>query len=88
MILRLISRPRVANLPVFGPDGNDHMPSTTAFLNTLLGNQGVYRHLSDYIEADEPPQGAAQEVATRTEIGKSYEGPVLSANDLDIIDIE
>jgi ribonuclease BN (tRNA processing enzyme) len=46
--------PRVANLPVFGPDGNDRMPSTTAFLNTLLGPQGTYRYLSSYIEADKP----------------------------------
>lgn len=199
--------PRVANLPVFGPDGNDRMPSTTEFLTTLLGNQGAYRYLSSYIKTDEPAQfklishdvaldatrakefrvnealsisaipvhhgpiaavawrvdmghcsisfsgdmnnqtgnlsklamgsellvahnaipentqgvarnlhmppseigkiaagakvgqllishrmkrtsGAAQEIATRSEIGKSYEGPILFANDLDIIDIE
>ncbi len=31
--------------------------------------------------------GEEHEVATRAEIGKSYGGPVLFANDLDIIDI-
>jgi ribonuclease BN (tRNA processing enzyme) len=46
--------PRVTNLPVFGPAGNDRMPSTTVFLNTLLGSHGTYRYLSSYIEADEP----------------------------------
>jgi ribonuclease BN (tRNA processing enzyme) len=48
--------PREENLPVFGPDRNDRMPSTTEFLNTLLGNQGVYRYLSSYVEADKPSE--------------------------------
>lgn len=47
---------REENLPVFGPDANDRMPSTTEFLNTLLGNQGVYRYLSSYVEADKPSE--------------------------------
>ena len=46
--------PRVEDLPVFGPDGNDRMPSTSEFLTTLLGKTGTYRYLSAYVEADEP----------------------------------
>lgn len=45
---------REEHLPVFGPAGNDRMPSTSEFLHTLLGNQGAYRYLSSYIEADKP----------------------------------
>lgn len=48
--------PREENLPVLGPGGNDRMPSTTEFLDTLLGNQGVYRYLSSYVDADKPSE--------------------------------
>lgn len=46
--------PRVENLPVFGPAGNDRMPSTSEFLTTLLGKNGAYRYLKSYIETDKP----------------------------------
>lgn len=46
--------PRKENLPVYGPDGNDRMPSTTEFLDTLLGSEGAYRYLSSYIDVDTP----------------------------------
>jgi ribonuclease BN (tRNA processing enzyme) len=41
---------RRENLPVFGPDGNDRMPSTSEFLASLLGKQGTFRYLSAYVE--------------------------------------
>ena len=47
---------RENNLPVFGPAGNDRMPSTTEFLNALLGKQGVYRYLSSYVEGGNPSE--------------------------------
>ncbi|MBE9540256.1 MAG: MBL fold metallo-hydrolase [Proteobacteria bacterium] len=44
---------RTEDLPVFGPQGNDRMPSTDDFLATLLGKDGAYRYLSSYIETDQ-----------------------------------
>jgi len=46
--------PRVEDLPVFGPEGNDRMPSTGKFLTTLLGKTGAYRYLNAYVETEEP----------------------------------
>jgi len=45
--------PRVEDLPVFGPAGNERMPSTSEFLNTLFGPQGSYRYLSSYLVTDQ-----------------------------------
>jgi len=42
--------PRTENLPVFGPAGNDRMPSTSEFLNALYGSEGAYQYLSTYLE--------------------------------------
>jgi ribonuclease BN (tRNA processing enzyme) len=41
-------------LPVFGPPGNDFMPSTTEFVADLFGGErGAYRYLSDLYEPRE-----------------------------------
>ncbi|WP_305908840.1 MBL fold metallo-hydrolase [Methylomarinum sp. Ch1-1] len=37
------------DLPVYGPAGNRVMPATVAFVNGLLGRQGVYRYLNEYL---------------------------------------
>jgi ribonuclease BN (tRNA processing enzyme) len=34
-------------LPIYGPEGNDFMPSTTEFVGDLFGERGVYRYLSE-----------------------------------------
>ncbi|MEQ1353550.1 MAG: MBL fold metallo-hydrolase [Candidatus Acidiferrum sp.] len=34
-------------LPVYGPAGNDSMPSTTEFVADFFGDRGVYRYLSE-----------------------------------------
>lgn len=44
---------RREHLPVFGPQGNALMPSTSDFLAALLGGGGVYRYLREYVEEDE-----------------------------------
>ena len=36
-------------LPVFGPDGNNRMPSTKEFLQSMFGSKGSYRYLQDYL---------------------------------------
>jgi ribonuclease BN (tRNA processing enzyme) len=41
-------------LPIYGPPGNDFMPSTTEFVSDLFGDQhGAYRYLSELLEPDE-----------------------------------
>jgi len=36
-------------LPVYGPQGNDFMPSTTEFVEDFFGHKGVYRYLSELL---------------------------------------
>ncbi|MGR9100710.1 MAG: MBL fold metallo-hydrolase [Gammaproteobacteria bacterium] len=40
---------RDTNLMVYGPAGNELMPSAKEFINALLGKKGVYRYLSEYV---------------------------------------
>jgi ribonuclease BN (tRNA processing enzyme) len=45
---------RARPLPVYGPPGNDFMPSTTEFVRDLFGGErGAYRYLSDLYEPQE-----------------------------------
>ena len=39
---------REKNLWVIGPDGNDAMPSTNAYVSSLVGEEGVFKYLSSY----------------------------------------
>lgn len=41
---------RTQDLPIFGPNGNAVMPSTTAFVQKLFGADGAYRYLSNYLD--------------------------------------
>jgi len=36
-------------LPIYGPVGNDFMPSTTAFVSGLFGDKGAYGYLSELL---------------------------------------
>lgn len=40
-------------LPIYGPPGNDFMPSTTAFVSDLFGDKGAYGYLSELLVAGE-----------------------------------
>jgi ribonuclease BN (tRNA processing enzyme) len=42
---------RDKDLQIYGPAGNSLMPSTTEFVNLLLNSQGVWRYLSNFIDA-------------------------------------
>ncbi len=45
---------RSAPLPIYGPPGNDFMPSTTEFVDDFFGHKrGVYRYLSELLEPGE-----------------------------------
>lgn len=45
---------RTRPLPVFGPDGNDTFPSTRELVERLLGRQGAYPGLADYLTFRDP----------------------------------
>jgi ribonuclease BN (tRNA processing enzyme) len=40
-------------LPIYGPPGNDFMPSTTEFVTDLFGDKGAYRYLSELLVVGE-----------------------------------
>jgi ribonuclease BN (tRNA processing enzyme) len=40
-------------LPIYGPPGNDFMPSTTEFVSDLFGDKGAYRYLSELLVVGE-----------------------------------
>lgn len=44
---------RNTDLQVMGPDSNRLMPSTEQFVSRLVGNEGAFRYLSEYYEADQ-----------------------------------
>ncbi len=45
---------RKAELPIYGPEGNEFMPSTTEFVSDFFGEKrGAYRYLSELLSADE-----------------------------------
>ncbi|RKZ94843.1 MAG: MBL fold metallo-hydrolase [Gammaproteobacteria bacterium] len=41
--------PRDRDLAVYGPTGNELMPATSEFVENLLGDQGVFRYLNNYV---------------------------------------
>ncbi len=40
---------RSQDLKIYGPKGNELMPSAAEFVNGLFGKKGVYRYLNDYL---------------------------------------
>lgn len=41
---------RKGDLPVYGPAGNDLMPSAMEFVERLFGKTGIYRYLNEYVD--------------------------------------
>lgn len=41
---------RKSDLPVYGPAGNDLMPSAKEFVDRLFGKTGIYRYLNEYVD--------------------------------------
>ncbi len=41
------------DLPVFGPEGNALMPSTTEFVNKTLGDTGAFSYLQNFVNIDQ-----------------------------------
>lgn len=43
---------RQRDLAVFGPTGNQLMPATSEYVDSLMGEAGAFRYLSEYVDAD------------------------------------
>lgn len=41
--------PRIKDLKIFGPEGNSLMPSTNQYVQNLVGSQGAFRYLDEYV---------------------------------------
>lgn len=44
---------RNRNLSLYGPSGNQYMPSATNFVQDLFGSEGAYQYLNSYLDDDE-----------------------------------
>lgn len=75
-------------LPVYGPYGNDFMPSTTEFVRDLFGGErGAYRYLSDLYEPREKGSYKLQphDVAGDTPKAAAFRGDGLAAHPVRVI---
>ncbi len=55
---------RRQDLPLYGPTGNDLMPSTSAYVYALFGENGAYRYLKDYLQGTDDYRLVAHDVDT------------------------
>jgi ribonuclease BN (tRNA processing enzyme) len=66
---------------VAGPDGSETLPSTSDFLEALVGKQGAFPYLSSYLDDSDPlPQITIRNIVT----GRDYLQAVNRLNDVDI----
>ena len=54
---------RRRDLLIYGPSGNDFMPSTTEFMSKLFGPDGAYRYLSSYLDGSDAYRLVAKNIA-------------------------
>jgi len=67
-------------LPIYGPPGNDFMPSTTEFVSDLFGEkQGAYRYLSELLSADEE---GSYKMQPHNVLADSTPAPVFRSGDI------
>jgi ribonuclease BN (tRNA processing enzyme) len=53
---------RQQDLHLYGPTGNELMPTTSTYVQALLGENGAYRYLKDYVQGTEDYQLVAHDV--------------------------
>jgi len=67
-------------LPIYGPSGNDFMPSTTEFVSDFFGDKhGVYRYLSELLV---PGQGGSYLMQPHTVVADSTPVAVFRSGDI------
>lgn len=68
-------------LPIYGPPGNNLMPSTTEFVGDLFGARGAWRYLSELLV---PGEGGSYHLQPHNVIAASEPKPVLHSGHLSI----
>jgi ribonuclease BN (tRNA processing enzyme) len=78
---------RKRTLPIYGPDGNDFMPSTTEFVSDLFGDHGAYRYLSELLVPGEDGdyKMAPHNVAGTEKPASQFRGGGLTASSVRVI---
>jgi ribonuclease BN (tRNA processing enzyme) len=66
-------------LPVYGPEGNEFMPSTTAFVAGLFGDHGVYGYLSELFV---PGEEGSYKLQPHNVVGTDKPAPAFRDGDL------
>jgi ribonuclease BN (tRNA processing enzyme) len=66
-------------LPIYGPPGNDFMPSTTEFVSDFFGEHGAYRYLSELLVAGE---GGSYQMQPHNVVTNSMPVAVFQTGDL------
>ena len=61
---------RDIDLPVYGPEGNTLMPSTTEFVQRTFGNEGSFAYLSNYINQE---QASSYHIQSHNVLIKSHQ---------------
>ena len=56
---------RKRDLPLYGPTGNELMPSATQFVQAMFGQKGAFRYLNSYLDGSEDFRLLAHDVDAR-----------------------
>lgn len=72
---------RTDPLILAGPDGSETLPSTSQFLNALIGDRGAFPYLSSYLNDVGPlPKITVRDIVTSNDAVQNVDGP----NDIEI----
>ena len=66
-------------LPIYGPEGNDFMPSTTEFVSDFFGEHGAYRYLSELLV---PGEEGSYKLQPHNVVGNASPTAVFRSGDL------
>ncbi len=74
---------RDTDLSVYGPAGNDLMPTTQAYLDALIGKEGAFKYLSSYTQEGEDDYT----VSAHTVADKAFSTSINDDIDIDAISV-
>ena len=76
---------RTKNLPIYGPDHNDFMPSTQSFVERLFkNNKGAWEYMGDYLDGSASFQIKAHTVKKTKNVKTIYKNSRLSVQTISV----
>jgi ribonuclease BN (tRNA processing enzyme) len=75
---------RKRDLPIYGPQGNDFMPSTAEFVSDFFGEHGVYRYLSELLV---PGEGGSYKMQPHNVAGTANPAEAFRSGDLAVYSV-